>query len=67
MCECNDGFIGDRCENFDHCRNIRCSGNGVCMNWPDRFTCLCAPDYTGEFCVVEMMTAWELSVLMESV
>ncbi len=41
-------------ENKDHCRNIACSGNGVCMNWLARFTCLCAPDYTGGSCDVEI-------------
>ncbi len=50
MCDCN----GNRCENRDHCRNIYCSGNGECINSADGFTCLCAPDYTGEFCDVEI-------------
>ncbi len=50
VCDCNDGFIGDNCENRDHCRNITCPGNSMCMNFPDRFTCNCAPDYTGSLC-----------------
>lgn len=53
MCECPDGFLGEKCQiALDPCHNIDCLNGGTCRPSPmgNGFICLCADNYYGEFC-----------------
>ena len=54
-CECNPGFIGEYCDETDHCFGVTCSENGYCENSPEAFTytCVCDPGFDGDVCQKE--------------
>ena len=39
---CDPGFTGELCQtNIDDCVGVTCSGNGVCVDGVNSFTCQC--------------------------
>uniref|UniRef100_H2T135 Delta/notch-like EGF repeat containing n=1 Tax=Takifugu rubripes TaxID=31033 RepID=H2T135_TAKRU len=53
FCECEDGYTGSFCEEFDACHSRPCSHNGTCTDIKQgvdgrNFTCTCTP---GVFCM----------------
>ena len=55
VCQCRNGFTGQRCENAnDYCstRQNPCLNGGTCRNLPESAstTCDCPPGYGGDFC-----------------
>ena len=51
--QCVSGFTGSNCDvrfDIDDCAGVNCSGNGVCIDGIDSFTCLCDPGFTGRLC-----------------
>ena len=57
--QCVPGFTGDNCDvsiNIDDCAGVNCSGNGVCIDGIDSFTCLCDPGFTGRLCNDNVLT-----------
>ena len=51
-CSCMNGFTGRDCEvTINSCLDVRCSGNGQCMeSGAGSFTCVCDLGYTGDHC-----------------
>nr|XP_006006784.1 PREDICTED: delta and Notch-like epidermal growth factor-related receptor [Latimeria chalumnae] len=54
-CDCEDGYLGTFCEEFDACHDKPCQNNGTCTDGKqgthkNNFTCTCPLGYTGEFC-----------------
>ena len=47
--QCVPGFTGPNCDEVDDCIGVNC-GNGQCVDGMDSFSCICAPDFTGERC-----------------
>jgi len=47
-----NGFIGRDCEiTINTCQDVRCSGNGQCMeSGAGSFSCVCDFSYTGDIC-----------------
>uniref|UniRef100_A0A3B4X5A0 Delta/notch-like EGF repeat containing n=1 Tax=Seriola lalandi dorsalis TaxID=1841481 RepID=A0A3B4X5A0_SERLL len=55
FCECEDGYTGIFCEEFDACHHRPCHNNGTCADVRQggegrNFTCSCPPGYEGERC-----------------
>uniref|UniRef100_A0A3P8TTD8 Delta/notch-like EGF repeat containing n=1 Tax=Amphiprion percula TaxID=161767 RepID=A0A3P8TTD8_AMPPE len=55
FCECEDGYTGIFCEEFDACLHRPCRNNGTCTDVRQggegrNFTCTCQPGYEGERC-----------------
>uniref|UniRef100_A0A667WU45 Delta/notch-like EGF repeat containing n=1 Tax=Myripristis murdjan TaxID=586833 RepID=A0A667WU45_9TELE len=55
FCECEDGYTGIFCEEFDACHHRPCHNNGTCTDIRQgdegrNFTCTCPPGYEGERC-----------------
>ncbi|GLD57159.1 delta and Notch-like epidermal growth factor-related receptor isoform X2 [Lates japonicus] len=55
FCECEDGYTGIFCEEFDACHHRPCRNNGTCTDVRQggeghNFTCSCPPGYEGERC-----------------
>uniref|UniRef100_A0A8C7Y617 Delta/notch-like EGF repeat containing n=1 Tax=Oryzias sinensis TaxID=183150 RepID=A0A8C7Y617_9TELE len=55
FCECEDGYTGIFCEEFDACHRRPCRNNGSCTDVRQggegfNFTCTCQPGYEGERC-----------------
>jgi probable HAF family extracellular repeat protein len=51
VCECPDGYEGDRCEqDVDDCAGNPCKNGGTCADGPNEYTCSCTNRYTGEDC-----------------
>eukprot|EP00064_Thunnus_orientalis_P014488 superscaffoldBa00002520_g14534 len=55
FCECEDGYTGIFCEEFDACHHRPCRNNGTCTDVRQggegrNFTCTCPPGYEGERC-----------------
>uniref|UniRef100_A0AAQ4QB90 Delta/notch-like EGF repeat containing n=1 Tax=Gasterosteus aculeatus aculeatus TaxID=481459 RepID=A0AAQ4QB90_GASAC len=55
FCECEDGYTGIFCEEFDACHRRPCHSNGTCTDVRQggegrNFTCTCPPGYEGERC-----------------
>ncbi|KAK2847069.1 hypothetical protein Q5P01_010068 [Channa striata] len=55
FCECEDGYAGIFCEEFDACHRRPCRNNGSCTDIRQgdegrNFTCSCTPGYEGERC-----------------
>ena len=47
-CNCNPGFTGELCQtNTDDCVGVNCSGNRVCVDGVNNFTCECMTGYSG--------------------
>ncbi|TRY94199.1 hypothetical protein DNTS_027589, partial [Danionella cerebrum] len=54
-CQCDDGFSGLFCEEFNACHQKPCKNNGSCADIRQRhegqnFTCSCQPGFEGERC-----------------
>ncbi|KAG9348216.1 hypothetical protein JZ751_001951 [Albula glossodonta] len=54
-CECEEGYSGIFCEEFDACHQNPCENSGTCSDLRQgdegrNFTCTCAPGYTGDHC-----------------
>ena len=55
VCECLSGFTGIQCEiNIDDCSSNICMNNASCIDGVHYYSCLCAENYTGTFCEIEM-------------
>ncbi|XP_063350035.1 delta and Notch-like epidermal growth factor-related receptor [Pelmatolapia mariae] len=55
FCECEDGYTGIFCEEYDACHHRPCRNNGTCTDIRQggegrNFTCTCQPGYEGERC-----------------
>uniref|UniRef100_A0A3Q3WBH3 EGF-like domain-containing protein n=1 Tax=Mola mola TaxID=94237 RepID=A0A3Q3WBH3_MOLML len=55
FCECEGGYAGISCEEFDACHYRPCHNNGTCFDVRQggdgrKFTCTCLPGYEGERC-----------------
>ncbi|XP_034460417.1 delta and Notch-like epidermal growth factor-related receptor isoform X1 [Hippoglossus hippoglossus] len=55
FCECEDGYTGIFCEEFDACLHRPCHNNGTCTDVRQggegrNFTCSCTSGYEGERC-----------------
>ncbi|XP_026222114.1 delta and Notch-like epidermal growth factor-related receptor [Anabas testudineus] len=55
FCECEDGYTGIFCEEFDACHHRPCRNNGTCTDVRQgdegrNFTCSCPSGYEGERC-----------------
>ncbi len=44
--------------NIDDCVNRNCSGNGVCVDSVDSFSCECVSGFTGETCSLQILTSF---------
>uniref|UniRef100_A0AAY4C9Q3 EGF-like domain-containing protein n=1 Tax=Denticeps clupeoides TaxID=299321 RepID=A0AAY4C9Q3_9TELE len=54
-CECEEGFSGIFCEEFDACHLKPCENNGTCSDLRQgvdghNFTCVCPPGFEGDRC-----------------
>ncbi|XP_031429650.1 delta and Notch-like epidermal growth factor-related receptor isoform X1 [Clupea harengus] len=54
-CECDDGFTGIFCEEYDACHHKPCENNGTCADLRQggqgrNFTCSCQPGFEGDRC-----------------
>ncbi|XP_016379885.1 delta and Notch-like epidermal growth factor-related receptor [Sinocyclocheilus rhinocerous] len=54
-CQCDDGYSGIFCEEFDACHLKPCENNGTCADLTQRdegqnYTCTCQPGYQGVKC-----------------
>ena len=50
-CSCDLGYTGQKCEtNIDDCENRNCSGNGVCVDGVNSFSCECVSSFNREMC-----------------
>ena len=48
---CPDGYIGEQCDiDIDYCSSSPCHNNGVCVEQPTGYSCVCAPVFTGPHC-----------------
>ena len=51
--QCIPGFTGSDCSvNIDDCARVNCSGNGVCIDGTNSFSCDCDPGFAGQMCDV---------------
>lgn len=51
ICECPQGFAGDRCEiNSDDCVSSPCLNGGTCQDLVGDFRCQCVPGFIGHLC-----------------
>lgn len=49
--QCDLGFTGADCEvNINECAGVNCSGNGVCVDGINSFTCDCDAGFRGTLC-----------------
>ncbi|XP_017542424.1 delta and Notch-like epidermal growth factor-related receptor isoform X2 [Pygocentrus nattereri] len=58
-CQCDDGFSGIFCEEFDACHTKPCENNGTCTDLRQgdegrNYTCICPPGYQGSACEVRV-------------
>uniref|UniRef100_A0A8C1MTT8 Delta/notch-like EGF repeat containing n=1 Tax=Cyprinus carpio TaxID=7962 RepID=A0A8C1MTT8_CYPCA len=54
-CQCDDGYSGIFCEEFDACHLKPCENNGTCADLRQRdegqnYTCTCQPGFEGDRC-----------------
>ncbi|XP_016347091.1 delta and Notch-like epidermal growth factor-related receptor [Sinocyclocheilus anshuiensis] len=54
-CQCDDGYSGIYCEEFDACHLKPCENNGTCTDLRQRdegqnYTCTCQPGFEGDRC-----------------
>ncbi|RXN20906.1 delta and Notch-like epidermal growth factor-related receptor [Labeo rohita] len=54
-CQCDDGYSGIFCEEFDACHLKPCENNGTCTDLRQRdegqnYTCTCQPGFEGDRC-----------------
>ncbi|XP_054242095.1 delta and Notch-like epidermal growth factor-related receptor [Indicator indicator] len=59
FCDCEDGYQGSLCEEFDACHSQPCQNNATCKDVAQKhngnnFTCSCSDGYTGELCQSEI-------------
>ena len=48
---CDPGFTGVCCQtNIDDCVGVNCSGNEVCVDGVNNFTCQCTAGFSGPLC-----------------
>ena len=44
-------LVGWNCEiNIDDCNATACSGQGICIDGVDEYSCFCEPGFVGEDC-----------------
>ena len=49
--QCIPGFTGANCDvNIDNCVGVNCSGNKICVDGINGFTCECMNGYNGLLC-----------------
>ncbi|XP_066540529.1 delta and Notch-like epidermal growth factor-related receptor isoform X2 [Hoplias malabaricus] len=56
-CQCEEGYSGIFCEEFDACHSKPCENNGTCTDWRQgeeghNYTCTCPPGFEGERCQI---------------
>lgn len=57
-CTCDPGFTGQRCQtNIDDCVGVSCSGNGICIDGINSFSCDCRAGFEGQLCNVLSLTS----------
>jgi hypothetical protein len=57
-CTCDLGFIGGRCQtNIDDCAGVNCSGNGLCVDGINSFSCDCSAGFEGQLCNLQRLTS----------
>ncbi|KAJ7993401.1 hypothetical protein DPEC_G00272060 [Dallia pectoralis] len=56
LCECDDGFSGNRCQtDGDECLSDPCKHGGTCENQPGSYYCHCQHGYMGQNCELEQV------------
>ena len=59
--ECELGFTGANCEiNINECAGVNCSGNGVCVDGINSFTCNCDAGFRGALCAEGRINIYSL-------
>ncbi|CAI2356035.1 unnamed protein product [Caenorhabditis sp. 36 PRJEB53466] len=53
-CICEQGFVGNHCEQTDFCASNPCANNGKCHLSQDSFVCKCPPGFSGLVCDISL-------------
>jgi len=56
LCQCPNGFSGNRCENRNYCMPNPCANNGLCTQTSTGYICSCSYPFTGTNCQQSMLT-----------
>ncbi|XP_062576129.1 cadherin EGF LAG seven-pass G-type receptor 2-like isoform X1 [Saccostrea cucullata] len=70
-CECPSGYAmttGDYCNmEIDACYSSPCKNGGQCKRKEGGYTCLCAPDFTGETCEINLRKQFDILTCPQNV